>query len=80
MKLSIIPRTIPNGRLCPPPPAIDEERIIGKSGQIHGASIVTNPDRKAKPSSRNMINKYAPDSCIVISIKYKRKMGKVQYS
>ncbi len=44
---SIMPRTIPNGRRCEDP-AIDEDRTIGKRGQIHGARMVTKPERKAK--------------------------------
>ncbi len=44
-KLAIIPRVIPKdfARVAP----TEVERIIGKSGQIQGAKIVTSPDTKA---------------------------------
>lgn len=47
-KLSIMPSVIPSGFLCPP--ETDEDKIIGKSGQIQGAKIVMSPERKAKRS------------------------------
>ncbi len=37
---------IPRGLFFPP--VTVAERIIGKSGQIQGANMVTKPDRKAK--------------------------------
>ena len=48
-KLEIIPKVIPNGFLCPP--CVLDDRIIGSKGQIQGAAIVTNPDKKAKTNS-----------------------------
>ena len=45
-KLNIIPSVIPSGFLCPPVALAD--KTMGKSGQIHGAKIVTSPERKAK--------------------------------
>lgn len=51
-KLVIIPKVIPSGFLCPP--VVEEERIIGKSGQIQGAKIVVNPARKAKSKRMTM--------------------------
>ena len=33
----------------------NEDKIIGKRGQIHGAKIVTSPERKAKKSKRIII-------------------------
>ena len=45
-KLTIIPIVIPKGFLFSP--VTDEERIIGKSGQMHGARIVIKPEMKAK--------------------------------
>jgi len=51
VKLSIMPSVIPSGRRCPPFPATDEDKTIGKSGQIHGARIVTRPDKNAKSKS-----------------------------
>jgi hypothetical protein len=46
VKLSIIPNVIPSGFFFPP--VADEERTIGKSGQIQGARIVMRPEMKAK--------------------------------
>jgi hypothetical protein len=48
-KLAIMPRVIPKGFLFPP--ADDEESTIGRSGQIHGASMVINPETKANKSN-----------------------------
>jgi len=45
-KLIIIPKVMPNGFLFSP--VTDDEKIIGKRGQIHGARIVIKPDKKAK--------------------------------
>ena len=45
-KLNMIPNVIPSDFLCPP--VTDEDKIIGNNGQIHGARIVTKPDRNAK--------------------------------
>ena len=49
VKLSIMPSVIPRGRLWDVLPT-EAERIIGKSGQIQGARIVTSPDINAKIS------------------------------
>lgn len=51
VKLTIIPRVIPRGFLRPVEP-IEVERIIGRSGQMQGVKIVTNPERNAKLISR----------------------------
>lgn len=51
VKLSITPRVMPKGRWCPFP-AMDDESTIGKTGQIHGASIVTNPAKNENPSNK----------------------------
>ena len=50
-KLMSIPSVIASGLflLCP---AIEEDKTIGNSGQMHGARIVTSPDIKANPSSK----------------------------
>src|SRR3989344_6952373 len=45
-KLTIIPRVIPIGFRCPP--LVDEERMIGRSGQMQGAKIVVRPATKEK--------------------------------
>lgn len=42
----MIPKVMPNGFFRAD--VTEEERIIGKSGQIQGAKIVINPDKKAK--------------------------------
>ena len=51
-KLIIIPKVIPNGFFLAV--VMDEERTIGKSGQIQGAKIVTKPDTKAKNKSTSI--------------------------
>lgn len=48
-KLNIMPTTIPSG-FCLPPVA-DDDKIIGKSGQIHGAKIVIRPETKENPNN-----------------------------
>ena len=53
-KLAIIPKVIPSG--FPFPPVAEEERMIGRSGQIQGAKIVTSPEINAK--MRRMITFY----------------------
>src|SRR5215831_2323198 len=55
-KVVIIPNIIPKGLLFPP--VDDEESTIGSSGQIHGASMVNNPDTKVK-NSKTIIVLYA---------------------
>jgi len=45
-KLTMMPRVIPRGFFFPP--VVLDERMIGSSGQMHGAKIVTNPDKNAK--------------------------------
>ena len=45
-KLKQIPIVIPRGLFFPP--VVAEERIIGRSGQMHGARIVTSPEMNAK--------------------------------
>ena len=52
-KLNIMPSVIPKGFLCPP--VVEDDKIIGKSGQIHGARMVTRPEIKAKRRRINMI-------------------------
>ena len=52
-KLIIIPRVMPNGFLRAF--VTDEERMIGSNGQIHGAKMVTNPDKKAKNNKINIL-------------------------
>jgi len=47
VKLSMIPRVIPRGLLCPPLPATLVERTMGRRGQMQGARIVTRPDKNA---------------------------------
>jgi len=51
-KLEIIPIVIPKGFALPP--TADEDNTMGKSGQIHGAAIVTKPDKKAKTNRRSI--------------------------
>lgn len=51
-KLNTIPMVIPKGFLYPP--TVVDERIRGKSGQIHGAAIVIRPERKAKRKRRSI--------------------------
>ena len=48
-KLNRIPKVIPRGFLCPP--VVVEDKIIGRSGHMHGANIVIKPDTNAKISS-----------------------------
>src|SRR5262249_35071356 len=48
-KLAIMPSVIPKGFLFPP--VDDEESTIGRIGQIHGESMVTNPETKANKSN-----------------------------
>jgi hypothetical protein len=45
-KLTEIPVTIPKGLRCPP--LTPDDKIMGSSGQMHGAKIVTSPERNAK--------------------------------
>ena len=52
-KLVTIPKVIPNGLDFPP--AVVDERTIGKSGQMQGARIVTNPEINAKNKSANIM-------------------------
>ena len=52
-KLIMIPSVIPNGFLLAV--VTEDERTIGKSGQMQGARIVTNPDKKAKKSNISML-------------------------
>ncbi len=47
----MIPKVMPNGFLFAV--VTDEERMMGSKGQIHGAKIVINPDRKAKNNNIN---------------------------
>ncbi len=47
-KLTIIPSVMPKDFAFPP--FKEEERIIGRSGQMQGARIVTRPDMNAKKS------------------------------
>jgi hypothetical protein len=58
VKLIIIPKTIPRGRLCPSCPASEEERTIGSTGQIQGARIVVTPEIKENRSN-TIIGLYA---------------------
>jgi hypothetical protein len=51
----MIPRVTPRGFLCDFPVTLTE-RIMGKSGQIQGAKIVTNPAKKAKKSKRIIVS------------------------
>lgn len=53
VKLATNPITTPNGRLFPEL-STDEERIIGRTGKIHGERIVTTPARKEKARRRNI--------------------------
>ncbi len=54
----IIPSVTPSGLLwLGLVPAIEDDKMIGKSGHIHGARIVTSPEIKAKPSSNTILNK-----------------------
>ncbi len=45
-KLIIIPKVIPKGFRFSP--VEEDERMIGRRGQMQGAKIVTNPDKNAK--------------------------------
>jgi hypothetical protein len=47
------PRLMPNGRRRPSP--IEVESTIGSRGQIHGASRVTSPAKKANMSNKIML-------------------------
>jgi len=67
-KLKIIPSVIPSG-LCRPFPLSVEERTMGNNGQMHGARIVTNPERNAKPS-KSIILGSSNYSCYNLSMKY----------
>ena len=51
-KLIIIPKVIPRGFLFSP--VTVDERMIGKSGQMQGARIVTRPEMKAKNKRINI--------------------------
>ena len=51
-KLIIIPKVIPNGFLFSL--VTVDERMIGKRGQMQGASIVTKPEMKAKNKRINI--------------------------
>lgn len=53
VKLVIIPSVTPRG-LNRPFPAIVLDNTIGSSGQIHGAKIVTSPERKAKTINKSI--------------------------
>jgi hypothetical protein len=48
-KLIIIPRTIPSGLLWLFP-ATDEDKIMGNTGQMHGARMVMTPDKNENKS------------------------------
>ena len=54
VKLTTKPVITPNGRAFPvcAPPMVDE-RIIGRSGRMHGESTVTIPAKKARLSARS---------------------------
>ena len=52
-KLNMIPRVIPNGFLLPV--LVEDARTMGKRGQMQGAKIVKNPERKAKNKRTNII-------------------------
>lgn len=59
VKLATNPKTTPSGRDLPlflPP--MDEERIIGKTGKMHGESIVTIPAIKEKTTSNSIFVRY----------------------
>ncbi len=45
----MMPSVIPRGFLFSP--VVVDDKIIGRSGQIHGARIVTRPDINAKNKS-----------------------------
>ena len=49
-KLDTTPRVMPSDRRCPPFSATEDERTIGRTGQMHGARIVTNPAKYANSS------------------------------
>jgi hypothetical protein len=49
-KLKTMPSVMPSGLRCPSA-ATDDERTIGKIGQMQGARVVTSPARNANPSS-----------------------------
>jgi len=55
-KLVITPKVIPSAFLCPP--VADEDKIIGRSGQIQGAAIVASPEIKAKIRSIDIYKLY----------------------
>ena len=59
VKLSMTPRVIPSGLWCPLFPAIEEDRTIGSTGQIHGAKIVTKPAENEKKSNKIIRNLYS---------------------
>ena len=52
VKETMMPRTIPNGFFFPP--VVVDERIIGRSGQIQGAAMVTKPEIKANKSKMSI--------------------------
>ena len=54
-KLITIPRVIPKGRLWLWP-AIEDDKTIGRTGQMQGAKIVTSPDRNANINKSATIN------------------------
>jgi len=47
LKLKIIPKVIPKGLAFDE--LADEDKTIGRIGQIHGARIVASPAKKANP-------------------------------
>lgn len=51
-KLVITPKVIPTAFLCPP--VAEEDKIIGRIGQIQGAKIVKSPEIKANKSKSIM--------------------------
>lgn len=50
-KLNIIPRVMPRGFFFSP--VVEDDRTIGKRGQMHGARMVINPETKEKKSRIN---------------------------
>jgi hypothetical protein len=53
VKLKAIPSVTPRGFDLPPKDA--DEKTIGRSGQIQGAKIVSNPEKNAKKSKIIMV-------------------------
>lgn len=52
-KLTMTPIVMPNAFFFPP--VVEDDKTIGSIGQIHGAKMVTRPERKAKSSKTVMI-------------------------